>query len=187
MGNCCGGSATVPPSSPSRPLPAPTQETAPSTHPTSTPSSHVAFSPSKIPAHGAAQHAYEMPTLHKYSAEASERMPSQDSTSSQRRRDDRDNPSPPSGSNPHSQEMPSYLFKPRGKVSPQLQKSISMDTPLQGPQPTGTQVESVASGTRQIPADSQERQPFFPSALQSLLSNDFRCVVRCRAVGHNKH
>jgi hypothetical protein len=204
MGNCSSASATMSPSPPTRPLPAPMVP------PTSTPLSHVASPrtpPNKMPTHGTTQHDYEMPTLpHKHSAVASERMPSQASTSSQRRSDDRDIPLPPSGSDPHSQEMPSYKFKSRGRVPPQLHKSISMDTPFpqgrphspsrmartssttllgQGPQPTGTQVESgLASGTGQIPADGQKRRPHFPSTLQSLLSNDFRCVVRCRADSH---
>lgn len=206
MGNCCGGSAIVPQSSPHL-LPAPTQGIAPSTHLTSAPSSHLASSSSKMPAHGTTQHDYEMPTLlRKQSAVASERMPSQDSTYAPRHRDDRDNPPSPSGSNPQNQE---HIFKSRGRVPPRLRKSISMDTPFpqrprsrspsrmtrtpsaflgQGPQPTGTQVESgQASGTGQIPAGRRERRLLFPSTLQSLLSNDFRCVVRYRAVTHNNN
>ena len=214
MGNCCGGSATVPSSSPARPvLPVPTQVTAPSTHSVSepTPSSHVPPSFKSIngmPAHDTAQYAYEMATLSpKQSAVTSERMQSQDSTSSQRPRDDRDHPPPESGSNPQSQEMSSHLYRSRGMVSPQLQKSISMDTtsrgprthsssrmtrtsstiPLgRGPQPTGTPFESgQALGTGQMPVDRPKRQPRFPPTLQSVLSNDFRFVVRCRAVSHN--
>ena len=212
MGNCCGGN-TVSPSSPSRPLPMPTQATAPPPHPTSTPSFRVASSQSGMLAHGAAQDNYEMTKLslsHEHSTVASERMPSQDSTSSQRRRDDRDYyPPPPSGSDPYGQEMDSnkFQFRSRGRPSPQLRKSISMDTQFpQGPRshspsrmtrtsstnlfgqarhPPGTQVESGLSGTGQTPADRQERRTFFPSTLQSLLSNDFRCVVRCCAVSHN--
>src|ERR1700679_2698333 len=149
MGNCCGGSATVPPSSLPQPVPA---RTAPSAHSTSTPSPHVASSSentSGMPVHDAAQHDYGMTTLsHKHSAVTSERMRSQDSTSSQPRRGDRDYPPLSSGSNP--QEIPSYQYRSRGGNSPQ-----------------------------------HERRPRFPSTLQSLLSNDFRCVVRCRADSHN--
>jgi hypothetical protein len=124
MGNCCGGSATVPPSSLPQPVPA---RTAPSAHSTSAPSPHVASA---------------------HSAVTPERMRSQDSTSSQPRRGDRDYPPLSSGSNP--QEIPSYQFRSRGGNSPQ-----------------------------------HERRPRFPSTLQNLLSNDFRCVVRCRADSHN--
>lgn len=205
MGNCCGGSAAVPSDSPPQPVPAPTQATVPSPHPT--PSSNVASSPGLVPAHDTTQQDYEMNTLsYNHGAVASER---QDSTPSQRRGDDRDHPppSPPSASNPHSQETNSYLYKPRGKPSPRLHKSVSVDTPFpqrprshspsrmtrtsstvlsgHGPQPTDTQSESgQAPGTGQMPADRQERRPRFPSTLQSLLSNDFRCVARGCAVSH---
>jgi hypothetical protein len=74
-------------------------------------------------------------------------------------------PSPSSGSNPHSQEMRSHPFQSRGPRS---------------------QLESgLASGTDQVPADKQERRSLFTSVLQSVLSNDFRYVVRFRAVSHN--
>jgi hypothetical protein len=178
--------ASVPSSSPPRLVPALTQEAAPSTHWTSSPLSYNSCS-----------------------AVTPERVRSQDSTSSQRRRDDRDYPPMLSGSNPHSQEMSSHLFLPRHSGSAQLHRSISMDTtftqgrshspsrmsrtsstilPGRGSQPTSTQFESgLASGTGQmrVRARRQESRPRFPSTLQSLLSNDFRCVVRCRAVHHN--
>ena len=53
---------------------------------------------------------------------------------------------------------------------------------------TGTQFESeLVSGRHEMLLDSdrQEYRPRFPSTLQSVLSNDFRCVVRCRGVSHN--
>jgi hypothetical protein len=159
-------------------------------------SSDVACSSKSIsgmPARDTAQNDHEMRTR------------SQDCTSSQCRRDDRNDPPPSSGSDPHPQEMRSHLFRPRRS---QLQKSRSTSTtfpqgqsshasnrmtrtsstvlPGHGPQPTGTQFESeLASGTGKMPADRKERRPRFPSTLQSLLSNDFRCVVRCRAVSHD--
>lgn len=178
MGNCCGGSATVPSSSPPRSSLAPTQ--APST-----PSPYVATSSqgiSGMPAHDTTQHDHEMTTLSP--KHGVERMRSQDSTSLQRRRNDRDYPPPPSASDPPYQEMPARPFKPRGRNSPQLHKSISTDTTfLQEPH---SQFESgLASGTGKMPADRQERRPRFPSTLQNLLANDFRCVVRWRPVGHN--
>jgi hypothetical protein len=172
MGNCLCSSATLPSNSPPPPVLAPTQETAPFTHPaTSTPSPYVAVSSKPI--------------------------------------DYRDNP-PPS-SYPHRCEMRLHPYRFRGRVSPQLHKSIlSTDTTfLQrprshsssrmtrtsptilfgcGPRPTGTQFESgLASGTGRMPPDSDRREhrPCFPSTLQSVLSNDFRYVVRCRGVGHN--
>jgi hypothetical protein len=199
MGNCCSGSATEPSPSPPRPVTAPTQGREPSS------SSYVASSyksTSGMPTHGAAQNDYELATLSlNHAAATPERTRSQDPTSSQCRRDDgRDEPPPSSGSNPRS-----HLFRPRG---PQLQKSISDATFSQGqrshssnrmtrtssstiltghgPQPTHTQFEpELASGTGRMPADRQERRPRFPSTLQSVLSNDFRCVVRCRGVSHN--
>lgn len=172
MGNCFCSSATVPSSSPPRPVLAPTQETGTFTHPaTSTPSSYVAVSSRNI--------------------------------------DDRDKPPPLSC--PHCREMRSHPYQFRGGVSPQLHKyMLSTDTTFlqrprshsssrmtrtsptcslgYGPQPTGTQFESgLALGTGRMPPDSdrQERRPRFPSTLQSVLSNDFRCVVRCRGVSHN--
>ena len=183
--------APVPPSSPSWPLPTPTQSTPP-------PRPISPLSPM------ASSHSGMTTLLYNHSG----RIPSQDSTSSQRRRDDRDYYPPPPSADPHGQEMDSnpFEFMPRRRVSPQLHKSISMDTQFpQGPRShsprirtsstillgqgrhrTGTQVESgLVSGTGQIQADRQERRPLFPSTLQSLLSNDFRCVVRCRAVSHN--
>ena len=55
-----------------------------------------------------------------------------------------------------------------------------------GSKTTGTQFDS---GTGRMPpapdSDRQERRPRYPSILQSVLSNDFRCVVRCRGVSHN--
>lgn len=167
MGNCCSGSATVPSSSPPRPSLRPTQ--APSTHPTSTPSPYVAPSSKGI---SGMQHGAVTP----------ERMRSEDSTSSQRRRDDRDYPPPPSASDPHYQEVPSHPFRSRGGNPPP--KSISTDTTF--PQGPRSQFDSgLASGTGKMPVDKQERRPRFPSTLQNLLANDFRCVVRCRAVSHN--
>jgi hypothetical protein len=190
-------------------LPTPIPSPCPPAHPTSTPSSYVATSSktiSGLPAHDTAQRDYEMTTLSpKQWALTPERMRSQDSTSSQRHRDDRDYPPPSSGSNPHYQEVRSHPFRSRGGLPPQLHRSMSMDTqaprshsssrmtrtastvlPGHGSQLIGTQFESgQASGTGQMPAERQERRPRFPSALQSLLSNDFRCVVRCRAVSHN--
>ena len=137
------------------------------------------------------QHGYEMSTL------------SQDSTSSQRRRYDRDHPPPSSASNPRS-----HLDRSHGGHSHQLHKSMSTDTIFSqglhshssgriiratstfllghGPQPTSAQFESgLASGTSQIPAKRQGHRPHFCSTLQSILCNDFRCVVRCRAPSHN--
>ena len=131
-------------------------------------------------------------------------MRPQDSTSSQRHGDDRNYPPPSSSSNLHYQEI-SHPYKSRGGVSPQLDKSIPMDTqgprpnsssrmtrtpstflPGPGPQPTGTQFESgLASGTSRMLADRPEQQPRFPSTLQRLLSNDFGYVVRWRTVSHN--
>ena len=212
MGNCCSGSGTVSPSPPTRPVPVPalTQETAPSTHTASdSTSSHVVPSSKSIdgmPAHNTAQHAYEMAiTLPKHGAASSERMRPHDSTSSQRRRDARDHPPPSSGSNPHSQEMNLHPYRSRGAPS-QLHKSISTGTTSQGPrshspsamtrtsstilpghgsQPTGPQFDSgLALGTGQR-TGRQERRPRFPPTLQSLLSNDFRFVARCRTVTHN--
>ena len=206
MGNCCGGSATVPSesSSPSKPVPV---HTVPSSHSTFTPSSHVASSSKSIsgtPVYDTAHHEYEMTTLSpENSAVAPERLRSQDSTSSQRRRDDRDYPPPPSDSNPHGQEMRS-LYRHRGPPSKPQKSRPTATTSPQGPpshpssqmtrtpstflhgddrsQPTGTQPESgLASGTGQMPVDRQERRPRFPSTLQTVLSNDFRCVARCRA------
>lgn len=201
MGNCCSGSATGSSSSHSRPVTAPTQGREPSS------SSNVDSSSkslSGMPAHGATQHNYELATLPpKHGVATPERTrsqnPSQNPTSSQRRRDDRDEQSPSSGSDPRS-----HPFRPRG---PPLQKSISDATfsqgqrshssnrmtratsttlPGHGPQPTHTQFESeLASGTGRMPADRQERRPRFPSTLQSVLPNDFRCVVWCRGVSHN--
>jgi len=203
--------ALVPSSSPPRPVLTLTPETVLSTHPgsESTPSSRVLSSSKSInglSAHDTAQHANEMATLSpKHSAVTPERMRSQGSTSSLRRRVDGDHPPMSSGSIPLSQEMPSHIYR-RG-YSPQLHKSISMDTTSQGPrspsstrmtrtsstaplgggpQPTGTQLESgLALGIGQMPANRQKHRPRFTSTLQSLLSNDFRCVVRCRAVRHN--
>ena len=198
MGNCCGRSATVPPpsSTPTLPAPARTQETTSSTHQTSTPSSHTRPSKRKTrkpapkrrtrkPAHDTPQHDYETTAL------------SQGSTSSQPRGDDRDHPAPSSSSNPRSRP-----FRSRGGHSHQIHKPMSSDTtfsqgprshspsrmtgtsptPLlgHGPQLTGT--SGPASGTSQIPTQRQERRPHFPSSLQSILSDDFRCVFRCIAV-----
>jgi hypothetical protein len=183
---------------------APTQETAPSTHSTTTALSHVAPSSkgtSGISAHDTPQRDYEMtPLSPQHSAVTPERMRSQDSTSSQCHHDDRARPPPSSDSN---SQRP-FLYQSRGGVSPSLQKPITTDTtlpqgsrshsssqmirtsstlPSPGPQ---TQFESrLASGTGQIQDDRKERQPHFPCSLQSLLSNDFRCVIRCRAFSHN--
>jgi hypothetical protein len=197
---------------PSLPTPIPLPN--PPTPPTSTLlSSYTASSlnSSRMPAHDTAQHDYEMTPLRpspKYSAVTLERMRSQDSTSSQRRRDDGDYPPP---SYDPSSIYRSQPYRSQGSVSPQLHKSIAMDTTSpqgphshpssdssrmtrtpstfllgHGPQATGTMFESgLASGTGQTPADRQGRRTRFPSALQTLLSNDFRCVVRCRADSHN--
>lgn len=168
MGNCCGGSAIAPADSPPGPVLALTKATSTSTaHPTSSSSSHVASS-SGMPPHDTAQH-YEMTAL------------------SPKRVDWSQETQPP--------------FRARGMASPQLRKYPSMDTaflqgrshspgrmsrassanlPAHGPQPTGTPTKSG-----QTPADRQEHQPLFPFTLQRLLSNDFRCVVRCRSVSHN--
>lgn len=201
MGNCCGGSATVPA------LPQETSQSTPArppTHPTPTPSkpSYVA-QPSKggprMPAHDTAQNGFEMIPL------PLERVQSQDPASSQRRHDDRARPPPPPGLDPRNPETDPPPFRPKGMVSPQLNKSTSMDvifaqgsrshsssrmtrTPSagHGPRPTGTQTDpGLTSGTGQMPADGQKRQPHFPPTLHNLLPNDFRCVVRCCAASHN--
>ena len=196
MGNCLSYNATEHSPSNLHTHPARAQETAPSAHPTSTFSSHgwVSEAPAprpRMPAHNTAQHNSEMIAL------------SQDSASSQRRRYDRDHPPPSSASNPRS-----HPDRPHGGHSHLLHKSMSTDTIFSqgphshspgritrttstvllghGPQPTGAQFESgPASGTSQIPAKRQEHRPHLCSALQIILSNDFRCVVRYRALSHN--
>ena len=53
---------------------------------------------------------------------------------------------------------------------------------------TGTQFESELVSGRHgmlLHSDRQEHRPRFPSTLQSVLSNDLRCVVRCRGVSCN--
>lgn len=157
----------------------------------------------RIPAHDTAQHDYETttPSL-AHSAITPERIHLQDSTSSHRRRDDRNDLPRSSGS---SQEMGPHPYRSRRTVSPQLHRSMSTDTTFaQGPrshssgritrtssidhelQPTGTQIESgLNSRGVQMLAKRQERRSRFPSTLLSLLSNDFRCVLRYRAVTHN--
>ena len=172
-------------------------ETAPSAHLKSTFSSH-AWSPRdpvrlRLPVHNTTQHDHEMIAL------------SQDPTRPRRPRDDRDYLPPLSSSNPSFENMGSHQHQHHGKQSLQLYRSMSMDTqgprldsPSRmtrmpsalslghGPQPTGTQFDSgLASGTSQIPAERQEHGSHFPSSLQSKLSNDFRCVVRCRVVSRN--
>ena len=205
MGNCCGGSAIVPPSPSSHTVPV---GTVPSAHSRPTPLSHVASSSKSIS--GMHDTAHEMTTLWPENrAVAPDGLRPEDSTSSQRRRDNRDHPSPSPDFNPHGQETHSHLYRPRGPVSrPQAQTSTSTDTTLSrgppshpssqmtrtsstnlsghGHQPTGTQPESgLASGTGQIPFGRQEPRPRFTSTLRTVLSNDFRCVVRCRADSPN--
>ena len=202
MGNCLSDSAieSTPSNLPTHPVPAPApaQETASSAQPTSTSTSYK-WAPKgpparpRIPVHNTTQHDYEMIAL------------SQDPTRAQRRRDDRDYLPPLSGSDSSFEEMGSHQHQHHGKQSLQLYRSMSMDTqgsrldsPSRmirmpsalslghGPQPTGTQFDSgLASGTSQIPAERQEHGSHFPSSLQSKLSNDFRCVIRCRVVSRN--
>ena len=201
MGKCHSNSATVPSSPPHQPTSAPTQ-TAPSTPPTFIPSSYEASSSRAInrrPSHDVTRHVHEMTPM--LSPEHSAVTPERTSS--------HDRGYPPPSSIPQEVQNESHPYRSRGprRGSPQLHGSMSMDTPSpEGPrshssrvtrtsstpllgnghQPTGTQVASgPASGTSQMSAERRERQLRFPSTLQSLLSNDFRYVVRCRVLSHN--
>jgi hypothetical protein len=208
MGNCCSGPTTVlSPTLTARPLRP--QETTQSTPLASIPSSTVPDPASSVtlssgdsygtPAHGTASHNDEM-------SPTPARVPSQDSASSQGPFNSGGYPPSPSrGDAPASQhshlaETRSYQYRSRGSASPQLNKSVSVDTRLPqdaplhsssrmnraasaslldyGHPPAGTQLGSRPTPeTGQMPAERHEGRPRFRSTLQSQLSDDFRFKI----------
>ncbi|KAF8474330.1 hypothetical protein DFH94DRAFT_124887 [Russula ochroleuca] len=215
MGNCCSGPTTVlSPTLTARPLRP--QETTQSTPLASIPSSTVPDPASSVtlssgdsygtPAHGTASHNDEM-------SPTPARVPSQDSASSQGPFNSGGYPPSPSrGDAPASQhshlaETRSYQYRSRGSASPQLNKSVSVDTRLPqdaplhsssrmnraasaslldyGHPPAGTQLGSRPTPeTGQMPAERHEGRPRFRSTLQSQLSDDFRYAARRCPISH---
>jgi hypothetical protein len=216
MGNCCGSSATLPPSSPPAGNPLEVVPPTAPTHPPPKPSPRHPPTPSVVqlpkgrsgqPAPDAAQHAGEAPSP-RPSAAPPEHARSQ---AAPRRADSRGYTLSPSGDAPVMQHtlpeivLPQHPHNSRRHPS-RLSRSPSMDpASLLGArsQPsiemTRTASTSFLPNGHLPPAPQfesllvprthkrQESRPNFPPALQGLLSNDFRYAVRRCSISYYYH